>query len=387
MAIGIKTNSALLRSQTMFNRLERQTNTQREQAASGLRIVSGRDDAGRLYISEGMRAEIGGLTEGNRNTQKALDLLKTASGGMHEIHGVLRRMRKIATQSATSTLNNRNRESLDAEFTQLKASIDRTARAVGYNDQVLLSGFGNSVSATASTAVSASATTGVRNLKLSGANTGIYTFEDTNTDGSLTLGNGVTTQTIRLDTRLDGGQVATGTTLVANFDILGIQIELAGDQVNGGQGTYQTGDLDRHTVLIENASGGTFQLGSDALPADRLEYGIANMTVSGTVINLAAISIGTLDSSRSALAKVDAAIDRTSRERGSLGAVINRLQYTLNFTSNTLQNITNSESTVRDADYSILASDLSRNQILRDTNLAAMTQARLVPQNLMSLLS
>jgi flagellin len=139
--------------------------------------------------------------------------------------------------------------------------------------------------------------------------------------------------------------------------------------------------------LIENVSGGTFQLGSDALPADRLEYGIADMTVSGTVINLAALSIGTLDSSRSALAKVDTAIDRTSRERGSLGAVINRLQYTLNFTSNTLQNITNSESTVRDADYSIWASNLSRNQILRDTNLAAMTQARLVPQNLMSLLS
>ena len=72
-----------------------------------------------------MRAEISGLTQGTRSAEHALDLLRTAEGGMNEISAILIRMREMAVQSSSATLNDNNRESLDAEFGQLKETIDR----------------------------------------------------------------------------------------------------------------------------------------------------------------------------------------------------------------------------------------------------------------------
>ena len=123
-----------------------------------------------------MRAEISGLTQGTRNAEHALDLLRTAEGGMNEISAILIRMREMAVQSSSATLNDNNRESLDAEFGQLKETIDRIVGLANYNEQALLRGFGNEVNATLSTAQTDAADTGVRRITLSAAKAGDYTL-------------------------------------------------------------------------------------------------------------------------------------------------------------------------------------------------------------------
>jgi flagellin len=386
MALGINTNRAMLAAQTDFTRHSRDGFVRQERLASGQRINSARDDSARLTVSEGMRAEIRSLSEGNRNTEKAIDLLRTAEGGMNEVSAILVRMRELATQATTDTLNDSNREGLGAEFIQLNAEIDHIARQAAYNGQTLLSGFSNQINQDTSTALTTSATTGIVRTQLSAASTGTFTFADSPGDGNITLSNGIESQTLNLEVLLVGDQLARGTTTTLNFDRLGIQLELAGPQALGATGHYTDGALDGLTLEVEKGVGGAFQLGSDAIPADRLEYDIKDMTSGSPTLNLAGISIATRDGARGALAKIDAAINRSAGERGEVGALINRMGHTLEFSASAIENAQHSESSIRDSDFAAESSALARNQLLRQTNQAVMLQSRFNVEVLMGLL-
>ena len=222
---------------------------------------------------------------------------------------------------------------------------------------------------------------------LSGVEDGTYTFIDDGNDDTLTLGNGTVTQTVDLGVRLVDGSVAAETETLANFDQLGIEVFLAGDDVDGVAGSFSDGDLDGRTIVVSGGTGGSFQLGSDGKNADRLEYDITDMSINSPVLNLGGVSINTRNGARTALGDIDEAIDRLSKERGSVGAVINRLQYTISFTEGAIEGVTASESTIRDADIAREATAVTRGQILSQMSTSAMRQA-LVPVNIaMSLLT
>jgi len=387
MRASINSNPALERAMSDFSAVDRDLSLRRPRMSSGMRVNGGRDDGAHLTVSEGMRAEIGGMTEGTRNAEKAIDLLRTAEGAMGEINSILTRMRELATEATTDTLNDRNREALDAEFNQLKDYIDRIAKLASYNGQPLLSGFGNEVDADLSTALEQGAGLGVRRVSLASADAGTYTFIDDGNDATLTLGNGVATQTVSLGVPLDNGTMGAQSTAVANFDHLGIEVHLAGEGVALADGSYSDGDLDGRTLVVEEGIGGQFQLGSDAVAADRLEYDIKDMTIGGDVLNIESLSINTRNGARLSLAQVDAAIDRVSTERGSVGAVLNRLQHTVNFTEGAIEGVTASEATVRDADVAWETSHLARGQILQQMSTAAMVRSRVTTDIALQLLA
>ena len=91
--------------------MDRAGRTHRQRLESGMRVNGGKDGAN-LSVSEGMRAQLGGLVEGTLNAEKALDLLRKAEAGMSEISTILLRMRELATQGTTDTLNDGNRDSM-----------------------------------------------------------------------------------------------------------------------------------------------------------------------------------------------------------------------------------------------------------------------------------
>ena len=209
-----------------------------------------------------------------------------------------------------------------------------------------------------------------------------------NADGTISMGNGVVSQTIGFNTLLDGGQVATGTTAVLNFDRIGINLTIAGSGVADVEGDYTAGDLDGKTVVVTEAAGGSFQVGADDVDADRIEVSIADMRASGNLLNLGAISLGTQASSQTAITQIDQAIAHTAQTRGDLGAIQNRLQYTINFTGNSIENNTNSESTIRDADMAAEVTNFTRSQVLSQSSTAMLTQANTTtPQQVLGLLA
>lgn len=387
MPLRINHNIAAINARRRLNANNRDLNIRLERLSSGLRVNRAADDAAGLSVREGMRAEISGLKMNVLNAEQASNLLQVAEGSMNEINAMMIRMRELAVQSASSTITDQNRESIQAEYSQILQEIDRIALSTTYNDQVLLTGFGNNIDDATSTTLTASDTSGVVNIKISGATTGTYTFLDAAGDSEITLGNGIVSQTIDLGSILDSNlAVVTETTVVANFDRLGVQVTLAGHNAASATGSYVDGDLDSQTIVINAGTGGSFQVGPDDGINHRIEVSVPDMRASGTFINLNTTSVATIDNSRSALSQIDQAITKVSNTRGDLGALMNRLAFTVSFTENEIENIQNSESSISDADIAEEVAHFTRSQILSQAATAMLAQANAVPQTALQLL-
>jgi len=109
-----------------------------EQLASGNRVNRSSDDPASLSLADGIHSEIRALAEGERNVQQSVHMLQVAEGSLSEISAMVRRMRELATQAASSTYNDTDREGIDNEFQALKNEIEHIANFTAYNDVPLL---------------------------------------------------------------------------------------------------------------------------------------------------------------------------------------------------------------------------------------------------------
>ena len=109
--------------------------------STGLRIVNAADDPAGMVISEGMRAQIKGMSQANSNTQNAINMTKTAEGAMNEVQTLLSDMRALAVQSANSAVV--DSAQLAANQNQIVSSlsaIDRIATSTQWGNKKLLDG-------------------------------------------------------------------------------------------------------------------------------------------------------------------------------------------------------------------------------------------------------
>ncbi len=370
--------------------------TNLERLSSGLRINRAADDPSGLQVSEGLRAEIRSLVVGTRNAEQGTNMIQTAEGALTEVSAILIRMRELAMQSASSTVSDQNREAINAESVQLVTEIDRIANSTHYNEQALLRGFGNVVDQDpANSTALQSTTTGVIDVKVTGAESGTYTFIDTDpTDNQITMGNGVATQTIDIGPALDndaaGGVVASGSSILANFDRLGVTLTLSGNRPaslsDPATDGYRDGELDGLSIIVQGGTGGSIQVGPDDRAVDRIELTIDDLRAAGPTLSLGGLSMSTLESARSAISAVDLAIETIAQIRGDLGAQQNRLGYTIRKNGVAVENMQASESGIRDTDVAETVTDFTRNQILTQSGTALLAQANAAPQNFLSLL-
>jgi flagellin len=104
-----------------------------EKLSSGLRINRAADDAAGLAISEGMRAQIRGTAQANRNAQDGISLVQTAEGALNEMHSILQRIRELAVQWANGTLSSSDQAKITAEVAQLTAELVRIRDSSVFN--------------------------------------------------------------------------------------------------------------------------------------------------------------------------------------------------------------------------------------------------------------
>ncbi|WP_342434564.1 flagellin [Paenibacillus sp. FSL H7-0442] len=90
--------------------------------------------------------------------------------------------------------------------------------------------------------------------------------------------------------------------------------------------------------------------------------------------------------STSTLTNVSDAIEKVATQRAKLGAVQNRLEYTSNNLGTTVENLTASESRIRDTDMAKEMVTLSKNNILLQASQSMLAQANSAPQGVLSLL-
>ena len=111
----------------------------------------------------------------------------------------------------------------------------------------------------------------------------------------------------------------------------------------------------------------------------------------GDVITIATATlssqIGSIDvSSAGAISAIDAAIGNVSTMRSTFGAVQNRLEHTLNNISTYQENLTASESRIRDVDMASEMVNFTKLNILQQAGTSMLAQANQAPQGVLSLL-
>jgi flagellin len=86
------------------------------------------------------------------------------------------------------------------------------------------------------------------------------------------------------------------------------------------------------------------------------------------------------------LASIDAAIQGVSDARSTFGSVQNRLEHTLNNLATFQENLTSSESRIRDVDMASEMVNFTKLQILQQAGTSMLAQANQAPQSVLSLL-
>ncbi len=86
------------------------------------------------------------------------------------------------------------------------------------------------------------------------------------------------------------------------------------------------------------------------------------------------------------LADIDTSIGRVSDLRSAFGAVQNRLEHTYNNLSVYQENLTASESRIRDVDMAAEMVNFTKNNILQQAGTSMLAQAQQAPQAVLSLL-
>ncbi len=133
MGLRINQNIAAMNAYRNLSVTDGQMAKSLEKLSSGFRINRAADDAAGLAISEGLRAQVGGLKVAVRNAQDGVSLVQTAEGALTEVHSMLQRMNELAVQYNSGVQNTESQAALSAEFTALNDEISRIQTSATFN--------------------------------------------------------------------------------------------------------------------------------------------------------------------------------------------------------------------------------------------------------------
>ncbi len=136
----VQHNLKAMNANRMLNINAKASSGSTEKLSSGYRVNRAADDAAGLAISEKMRKQIRGLTQGSRNAEDGISCVQTAEGALAEVQDMLQRMNELAVQAANGTNSVTDRKYIQDEIDQLVTEIDRVSETTKFNETYLLKG-------------------------------------------------------------------------------------------------------------------------------------------------------------------------------------------------------------------------------------------------------
>lgn len=390
MGMQINTNLAANNAYRSLSNTQNDLSKSLEKLSSGLRINRAADDAAGLAISEGMKSQIGGLTVASRNAQDGIGLVQTAEGGLSQAHSILQRLRDLGVQASNDTNSDDSRAAIKTEATSLVDELGRIAGSADFNGTKLLNGDNTSLKIQVGANGDASSQIGV---DLSGAN--VKAIATTLNLG--TLASGGSTFDIADATALAGAATFTSTKDGVVTTVTTADLGAAGtfDSVEGYADALR-GDADfaaNFTVSVEKDANGAgtgivvqAKDGGTLADADNASAG------TGLAAGNVSASVGTgLDFTNAAKAQasitlIDTQIKSVSTARADLGATQNRLESAVQTINVAKENLTASNSRIRDTDMAEEMVKFTRNNILSQAGTAMLAQANQSNQGVLQLL-
>ena len=140
MSLVINTNLNALAAQNSAGMASKAQSKAMQRLSTGLSINSAADDAAGLAISNRMTSNINGLGKAIKNANDGINMAQTADSALSNTTSILQRMRELAVQASNGSNSDANRQSIQAEVSQLKTQIDQIATSTNFNDINLLDG-------------------------------------------------------------------------------------------------------------------------------------------------------------------------------------------------------------------------------------------------------
>jgi len=148
--------------------------------------------------------------------------------------------------------------------------------------------------------------------------------------------------------------------------------------------------------LLNNASTLSIQVGIDSGSNNRIDIVMSDLATSLGSTDFTALSSSIFSalagatkaaSAAANLAVLDTAINELSDRRATLGSLQNRFENALAEASTYSTNLAASQSQILDVDYASESVNMTRYQIQSQAGVAALAQAKAIPQSIISLLS
>ena len=137
IATNTSANSALI----YLNKNSREQDKSLAKLSSGSRIVRASDDAAGLAVSSSLKADTTALKQAAVNAVQARSLLQTADGAMARVGDILQRMKALATQSNSGTVQDTGgRDFINTEYQQLLTEAQAIGTNTTFNGDTLIDG-------------------------------------------------------------------------------------------------------------------------------------------------------------------------------------------------------------------------------------------------------
>jgi flagellin len=395
MGLRINQNIAAQNAYRNLSITDGQMSKSLEKLSSGYRINRAADDAAGLSISEGLRSQVGGLKVAVRNAQDGISVAQTAEGALNEVTSILQRMRDLSVQAANGGSNDQEAKgAAQKEFGQLNEELDRIGKTTSFGKSKLLDGsFGNAQEVAG--ASTSTPSTG-----------GTFTIDQVNgqtlaTPLSITVPAATATDSAKDVADKINSAVSTALKGVAGGGYKGDEVHFSAAVADDGSGYTMKADGAKAFTLTDggglagvgittagasttkaNANSGQFQVGANSGETLNISIG----AISANSLGTSALDLSADGGADTAIDAVDAAITSVSDQRATLGAYQNRFEHTINNLNVSVENLSASESRIRDTDMAQEMVGFTRNQILTQAGTSMLSQANQSAQNVLSLL-
>jgi flagellin len=384
MGLRINQNIAAQNAYRSLSVSDNQMSKSLEKLSSGFRINRAADDAAGLAISEGLRSQVGGLKVGNRNAQDGVSVVQTAEGALNEVHSVLQRMRDLGVQAGNDSNNADARANIATEVSSLKDELTRISASTNFNGTKLLDGSAGGGTAKLSFQVGADGDASSQvEVDLKSADVKKIAESLGNaSSGSAKFAAVTPTLVAGVQKFSDGVTDVSTAALTAGMKTVGDVATALNKDTNFTAKFKATVNSDNELVVTSKTGltvtgGVTADRPTGAVPGTGLAAGTA---VTG------GLDFSSASGAQTALGVIDAQIAKVSTARAALGAVQNRFEHTINNTNVAIENLSASESRIRDTDMAQEMMSYTRSQILTQAGTAMLAQANQSQQGVLSLL-
>lgn len=369
MGLSINQNIAAVNSYRNLSNTQNDLSKSLEKLSSGFRINRAADDAAGLAISEGLRSQVGGLKVAARNAQDGISVVQTAEGALTEVHSILQRLRDLGVQAANDSNNTEARQNIETEATSLVDELTRIGNSTNFNGTPLLDG----TAGTLNFQVGADGDANSR-ISVNLATANVTSVADALTTGRYALTGAVDPATVTGDVVFSQG---------------GVDVTVAMGAVDP---TRTAGDV---AVTLNSDSGFAANFSAAVNSGGQLvvtsKASASAVTVTGTGTSAGTGAAGALDfsshaSAQAAINTIDLQIGAVSTARAQLGAYQNRFEHTIKNVNVAIENLSASESRIRDTDMAQEMVNFTRAQILSQAGTAMLAQANQLPQSVLQLL-